>query len=169
MAVLVLLAVAAVQAVLPLRCRPLGALAVVTLVISLGSLVTYSGIPVHNTSLNALSYLIVMLFPIGVLSWLVVGSWAVLTGRLVLRRLATTRRAGRAVPGAGLVAGLAATALVVAGAILALSLQGQTVRDVTSDPAMAATRAASRQIVRNCPASPSPCRSTTSTRPSWGA
>ena len=152
--VLVLLGVAAVTAVFPLRCRPLGALAVVTLVISLGSLVTYSGIPVHNTTLNALSYLIVMLFPIGVLSWLVVGSWAVLTGRLVLSRLATTRLAGRAVPGAGLVAGLTATALVVAGAILALSLQGQTVRYVTSDPAMAATRAASRQIVQKLPGQP---------------
>jgi hypothetical protein len=149
--VLVLLAVAAVTGVFPLRCRPLAALAVVTLVISLGSLVTYSGIPVRYTSLNTLGYLIVMLFPIGVLSWLVVGSWAVLTGRLVLSRLATTRLAGRAVPRAGLVAGLAATALVAAGTILALSLQGQTVRNVTSDPAMAATRAASRQIVRTLP------------------
>jgi hypothetical protein len=152
--VLVLLAVAAVTGVFPLRCRPLAALAVVTLVISLGSLVTYSGIPVRYTSLSTLSYLIVMLFPIGVLSWLVVGSWAVLTGRLVLSRLATTRLAGRAVPGAGLLAGLAATALVAAGTILALSLQGQTVRNVTSDPAMAATRAASRQIVRKLPGQP---------------
>jgi hypothetical protein len=153
-AVLVLVAVAAVMAVRPLRCRPLGALAVVTLVISLGSLVTYSGIPVHNTSLNTLGYLIVMLFPIGVLSWLVVGSWAVLTGRLVLRHLAATRLAGRAVPGAGLVAGLAATVLVAVGVILALSLQGHTVREVTSDPAMASTRAASRQIARQLPGQP---------------
>ncbi len=81
-AVLILLAVAAVMAVRPLRCRPLGALAVVSLVISLGSLVTYAGIPVHNTSLLTLGYLTVLLFPIGVLSWLVVGSWAVLTVRL---------------------------------------------------------------------------------------
>ena len=54
MAVLVLLAVAAIMAVRPLHCRPLGALALVSLVISLGSLVTYSGIPVHNTSLRTL-------------------------------------------------------------------------------------------------------------------
>jgi hypothetical protein len=153
-AVLILLAVAAVMAVWPLRCRPLGALAVVTLVISLGSLVTYSGIPVHYTTLNTLSYLIVMLFPIGVLSWLVVGSWAVLTGRLVFRQLATTWLAGRAVPGAGLAAGLAATALVAVGAILALSLQGPTVRNVTSDPAMATTGTAARQIVRELPGQP---------------
>jgi hypothetical protein len=153
-AVLVLLAVAAVMAVRPLRCRPLGALAVVTLVISLGSLVTYSGIPVHNTSLTTLGYLIVMLFPIGVLSWLVVGSWAVLTGRLVLGQLATTRRAGRAVPAARPLAGLAAAALIAVGAILALPLQRQAVHEVTGDPAMAATRAASRQIVRKLPGQP---------------
>jgi hypothetical protein len=153
-AVLVLLAVAAVMAVRPLRCRPLGALAVVTLVISLGSLVTYSGIPVHNTTLNTLGYLIVMLFPIGVLSWLVVISWAVLTGRLVLHRLATRRPAGRAVPWAMPVAGLAAAALVAVGAILAVPLQRQPVRAVTSDPAMVSTRAASRQIVRKLPGQP---------------
>jgi hypothetical protein len=153
-AVLVLLAVAAVMAVRPLRCRPLAALAVVTLVISLGSLVTYSGIPLQNSSLNTLGYLILVLFPIGVLSWLVVGSWAVLTGRLVLRQLATTRLAGRAVPAAWPLAGLAATALVAVGAILVLSLQGHTVRRITSDPAMAATRVASRQIVRKLPGQP---------------
>jgi hypothetical protein len=153
-AVLVLVAVAAVMAVRPLRCRPLGALALVTLVISLGSLVTYSGIPVNSGSLNTLSYLIVMLFPVGVLSWLVVGSWAVLTGRLVLRHLPTTRLAGRAIPGAGPLAGLAATALVVVGAILALSPQGRLVREKVSDPAIASTRAASRQIVRKLPGQP---------------
>lgn len=153
-ALLILLAVAAVMAVFPLRCRPLAALAVVTLVISLGSLVTYSGIPLEHGSLDTLSYLILVLFPIGVLSWLVVGSWAVLTGRLVLRRLATARLAGRAVPGAGLLAGLAATALVTAGAILAQSPQGHVVHRITSDPAMAATKAASRQIVRKLPGQP---------------
>lgn len=173
-AVLVLLAVAAVMAVRPLRCRPLGALAVVSLVISLGSLVTYSGIPVHNTSLLTLGYLIVLLFPIGVLSWLVVGSWAVLTARLVVRQLATAqpgspkhavpgpstpeegtaRRAGRPVRGTGPLAGLAATALVAVGAILAVSLQGPTVHNVTDDPAMATSAAASRQIARALPGQP---------------
>src|ERR1700722_13386491 len=93
-AVLVLLAVAAVMAVRPLRCRPLAALAVVTLVISLGSLVTYSAIPLQHGILSTLGYLILVLFPVGVLSWLVVGSWAVLTGRLVLPRLAPPRTRG---------------------------------------------------------------------------
>jgi hypothetical protein len=171
-AVLVLLAVAAVMAVRPLRCRPLGALAVVTLVISLGALVTYSGIPVHSTSLRTLGYLIVLLFPVGVLSWLVAGSWAVLTVRLILRRLATTRPAASpanatpeletagssvrqpAVRRAGPLAGLAATALVAGGAILAVSLQGPTVHRVTDDPAMAASAAASRQIARALPGQP---------------
>ena len=77
-----------------------------------------------------------------------------LTGRLVLRRLATARLAGRAVPWAGPLAGLTATALVTAGVILALSPQEHIVRRITSDPAMAATRAASRQIVRKLPGQP---------------
>jgi len=171
-AVLVLLAVAAVMAVRPLRCRPLGALAVVTLVISLGALVTYSGIPVHNTSLRTLAYLIVLLFPVGVLSWLVAGSWAVLTVRLILRQLATTRPAaspanatpeaetagssGRqpAARRAGPLAGLAATALIAVGTILAIALQGPTVHLVSDDPAMAASAAASRQIARALPGQP---------------
>jgi hypothetical protein len=170
LAVLVLLAVAAVMAVRPLRCRPLGALAVVSLVISLGSLVTYSGIPVHHTSLNTLIYLIVLLFPVGVLSWLVVGSWAVLTARLVVRQLTSARPAGswwrrqpangpaqppaRPLRGALPVAGLTATALVAVGAILAISLQGPAVREVTDDPAIAGSWAASRQIARALPGQP---------------
>jgi hypothetical protein len=163
--ILILLAVAAVMAVRPLRCRPLGALAVVSLVISLGALVTYSGIPVHNTSLLTLGYLIVLLFPIGVLSWLVVGTWAVLTARLVLGQLAsrpagTRRRApagdesGRPLRRAGPLAGLAATALVAVGAILAVSLQGANIRAVTDDPAMPASVAAARQIARALPGQP---------------
>ena len=170
LAVLVLLAVAAVMAVRPLRCRPLGSLAVVSLVISLGSLVTYSSIPVHHTSLNTLIYLIVLLFPVGVLSWLVVGGWAVLTARLVIRQLTSARPAGgwwrgrpaggsapapaRPLRGALPLAGLAATALVAVGAILAISLQGPTVREVTDDPAMPTSWAASRQIARALPGQP---------------
>ncbi len=173
-AVLILLAVAAVMAVRPLRCRPLGALAVVSLVISLGSLVTYSGIPVHNTSLLTLGYLTVLLFPIGVLSWLVVGSWAVLTARLAVAGRAarpartwgrgtrkpgpaadgSARPAGRGRRGTGPVAGLTAAALIALGTILAVSLQGPDVRKVTTDPAMAATSSASRQIARALPGQP---------------
>jgi hypothetical protein len=177
-AVLILLAVAAVMAVRPLHCRPLGALAVVSLVISLGSLVTYSGIPVHNSSLRTLAYLIVLLFPVGVLSWLVVGAWAVLTAQLIARELTSARPAGRppagqwrrgraasgpagpAAPagrtlrGALPMAGLAATGLVAVGAILAVSLQGPTARQVTSDPSMATSWAASRQIAGALPGQP---------------
>ena len=91
-AALILIAVAGITAIRPLRCRPLASLATVTLVISLGSLVTYSSIPVHYTSLRTLSYLIVLLFPVGVLSWLVVGSWAVLMAGLISRRLAAAGR-----------------------------------------------------------------------------
>jgi hypothetical protein len=168
-AVLILVAVAAVMAVRPLQCRPLGALALVSLVISLGALVTYSSIPVHNTSLLTLGYLIVLLFPVGVLSWLVVGTWAVLTARLIVSRAAARsaaaqRRglpaddgegpAGQALRGAGPLAGLGAAALIAVGAILAVALQGPTVHRVTADPAMAASVAASRQIARALPGQP---------------
>jgi hypothetical protein len=147
---------------------------VVSLVISLGSLVTYSGIPVHNTSLLTLGYLTVLLLPIGVLSWLVVGSWAVLTARLAVGGLAArpartwrrgtgkpgpatddgARPAGRGRRGTGLVAGLTAAALIALGTILAVSQQGPDVRKITTDPAMAATWSASRQIARALPGQP---------------
>jgi hypothetical protein len=132
--------------------------------------VTYSGIPVHHTSLNTLIYLIVLLFPVGVLSWLVVGGWAVLTARLVTRQLTSARPAGgwwrgrpasgpaqppaRPLRGALPLAGLAATALVAVGAILAVALQGPTAREVTEDPAMPTSWAASRQIARALPGQP---------------
>ncbi len=128
-AVLVLLAVAAVMAVWPLRCRPLGALAVVTLVISLGSLVTYSGIPLETRQPGHAELPDPGAVPhrraqLAGSRWL-----GRADGRLVLRQLATTRLTGRSVPGAGPLAGLAATALIAVGAILALSPQGHTVRE----------------------------------------
>ena len=99
-----------------------------------------------------------------------VGSWAVLTARLVVRQLTSARPAGswwrrqpangpaqppaRPLRGALPVAGLTATALVAVGAILAISLQGPAVREVTDDPAIAGSWAASRQIARALPGQP---------------
>ncbi len=161
-AALILIAVAGVTAVRPLRCRPLASLATVTLVISLGSLVTYSGIPVQSGTLLTLSYLIVLLFPVGVLSWLVVGSWAVLMARLAAGRVAAARTARtrglaaghRAAGGAGLLAGLAASALVAAGVVLALVRQGPVAHQVTHDPAMPASVQIAGQIARDLPGQP---------------
>jgi len=90
-AVLILLAVVGIAAIWPLRCRWLAALAAVTLLLSLAALATYSSVPVHYTSLHTLNYLIVMVFPVGALSWLVIGSGVALTILLA---------AGRALAGA---------------------------------------------------------------------
>jgi hypothetical protein len=90
-AVLILLAVVGIAAIWPLRCRWLAALAAVTLLLSLAALATYSSVPVHYTSLHTLNYLIIMVFPVGALSWLVIGSGVALTILLA---------AGRALAGA---------------------------------------------------------------------
>jgi hypothetical protein len=90
-AALILLAVVGIAAIWPLRCRWLAALAAVTLLLSLAALATYSSVPVHYTSLHTLNYLIVMVFPVGALSWLVIGSGVALTILLA---------AGRALAGA---------------------------------------------------------------------
>ena len=156
-AALILIAVAGITAVRPLRCRPLASLATVTLVISLGSLVTYSGIPMHSGTLLTLSYLIVLLFPVGVLSWLVVGSWAVFMARLISGRVAAARPARTRVLGAaraGPVAGLAASALVAAGVVLALVRQGPVARQVTHDSAMPDSVQIAGQIARDLPGQP---------------
>ena len=161
-AALILIAIAGITAIRPLRCRPLASLATVTLVISLGSLVTYSSIPVHYTSLRTLPYLIVLLFPVGVLSWLVVGSWAVLMAGLISRRLAAAEQvrtralaAGQAATrwagGAGRLAGLTASALLAVGVVLILVLQGPVARKITNDPSMALSLNVSREIARDLP------------------
>ncbi len=161
-AALILIAVAGLTAIRPLRCRPLASLAAVTLVISFGSLVTYSSIPVHYTSLGTLPYLVVLLFPVGVLSWLVVGSWAVLMARLISGRLAAAERvrtrplaagqgATRWAGGAGRLAGLAASALLAVGVALIVVLQGPVARQITDDPSMPLSASVSRQIARDLP------------------
>jgi hypothetical protein len=73
-AVLILLAVVGIAAIWPLRCRWLASLAAISLVLSLAALATYSSVPVRYTSLRTLNYLIIMVFPVGALSWLVIGS-----------------------------------------------------------------------------------------------
>ena len=92
MAALLVVAAAGLAAAWPLRCRWLAALAVVTLVLDVAALVTYAAIPVHHTSLRALGYLIVLLYPAGTLSWLVLACAAAPAGPVA------AGRAGRRVP-----------------------------------------------------------------------
>ncbi len=89
-AVLILVVLAGAAALGPLRSRRLAALSVVTLVLTLGALFTYSSIPVRATTLLTLIYLIYLMLPIGVLCWLVIG-WAIV---LTVRR--SGQRAGTA-------------------------------------------------------------------------
>lgn len=159
-AVLVLLAVATAAAVRPLRSRRLAALAAVTLVLNLGALLTYASIPVHYTTVRALSYLIVLLPAIGVLSWLVLGWCAVLAVRLVLAPVPAKAPAGgpaqAAGPAAGAgrltrwtAAGLAAvTALAVVLSIGSVWRQGPTAHAAVTDSAIRPDSLAAQQIVR---------------------
>ena len=79
-----------------------------TLVLSLGALVTYSSIPVRPTTLITLGYLIMLMLPLGVGCWLVTGTLIVLTVRWARARTrpphrphrpAQTSRTGQLRPG----------------------------------------------------------------------
>jgi hypothetical protein len=104
-AALIVTAAVLVIAVRPLRSRRLAALAAVSLLVSLAVLVTYSRIPVRSTSLSTLKYLDTILFPVGVLAWLVVGSAVVLAGR----RLISRRRTRSEAPGTASAPGIEAS------------------------------------------------------------
>ncbi|MBO0816352.1 MAG: hypothetical protein J2P30_14575, partial [Actinobacteria bacterium] len=80
-AVLILVAAAGIAGAWPLRRRWLTALAGVTLILSLAALATYASIPVRSNSLSTLNYLIILVLPVGVLTWLVLGSALVLAAR----------------------------------------------------------------------------------------
>jgi hypothetical protein len=112
-AVVALIVIAAVLiiAVRPLRSRRLAALAAVSLLVSVAALVTYSRIPVISPNLITLDYLDIIMFPLGVLAWLVVGSAVVVAGR----RLISRRRAASAAPGVA-APGVAAPGTAAAGA-----------------------------------------------------
>jgi len=149
---LVILVVAVAAALGPLRSRRLAALAAVVLVLSLGALITYSSIPVRPTTLLTLSYLIMLMLPLGVGCWLVTGTLIVLTVRWARAR---TRHAGREqgwLP-ARWAAGVAIAGTVVVAVLGAVSLPRETgmVRYVMHDPALAVTRVAASKIERMLP------------------
>jgi hypothetical protein len=162
-AALIVVAVAGVAGVWPLRCRWLAALALVSLLVSMAALATYASIPVHYTSLRSLNYLIVLLFPIGVLSWLVIGSAVVLAvrrARTAIRALVADRLGGAAAD-SGLVrwvrsrtgaeAAVGLTAGLAVLCVLAIGQQPPTAHEVTDDPVLRSTLLASRQIQHALP------------------
>jgi hypothetical protein len=77
-AVVAATAAALVLAIFLLRSRRAAALSAISLIISVGLLVTNSNIPVENLNLRAQNYLLIDAYPVGVLAWLSVGSVVVL-------------------------------------------------------------------------------------------
>lgn len=98
-AVVVLVVTVAVLllAVLRLRSRWLASLAAVTLVVSGGAAVTFSGTPSSGVALGRLPYLILALFPAGLLIWLTAAAAVVLASRHLIsrRHVKTTEHAER--------------------------------------------------------------------------
>jgi hypothetical protein len=147
---LLILVVAIAAALGPLHSRRLAALAAVTLVLSLGALVTYSSIPVRPTTLLTLAYLIMLILPIGVGCWLVTGTLIVLTVRWARARNGATAP-GWLPPRWATGAAIAGAVAVAALAALSLPRQTSAVRYVMKDPALALTRAAAREIEHKLP------------------
>jgi hypothetical protein len=165
-AVAVLAATAAVMflATFKLRSRPLAALAAVSLLADTAALVTFSHIPVQNRDLTKLGYLLIVMFPVGLLAWFTAGSALVLTVWEVIAWL-RGRAAGHAEPHDGHpgaarpwarwaagAAGIAAVPLIVLGSF------PSAVQRVTAFPANTqqakAVSAASRVIERATPSQP---------------
>lgn len=81
-----------VAAVGPLRSRRLAALAGISLLASIAALGTYASIAVHAipetpSRLDTLNYLMILMFPVGILAWLTAGFALALTGRKVLSQV----------------------------------------------------------------------------------
>jgi hypothetical protein len=166
-----------VAAIRPLRSRRLAALAAVSLVASLGSLVMYAGIaeasiPATPSSLNTVNYLMILMLPVGILSWLTVAAALVLTGKRVLSRVrapaaspedrGTEDRGGEpAAVATGTAARWAVSVVAFAAlAVLALVSSLTVLQDGRQFPAVAdrqvvrAVDTASRQIQQQLPPQP---------------
>lgn len=164
-AMLAFTAIVLAVAVHPLRSRRLAALAAVSLLTSGAVLATYSNIAVHNIGLRGQNYLLIVLFPAGLLAWLTAGAAAVLAARRATgraRRPAAVRprppgtpvtAGGSAARWAACVAGLAAVALIGLGAWLAVAQQARVSAVATSARDVSATRFAARYIEQMLPPS----------------
>lgn len=142
---------ALVLAIFPLRSRRAAALSVISLIASVGLLVTNSSIPVENLDIRGQNYLLIDEYPVGLLTWLAVGSvavltlwrviplaWGVLARLLAAPALAVLRRVRRGeVRGARGPAGVPSTAgeavLARAEVVLGLSSPGEAVMAPGSD------------------------------------
>jgi hypothetical protein len=162
---LVILVLAVAAALGPLRSRRLAALAAVTLVVSLGALITYSSIPVRPTTLITLGYLIMLVLPLGVGCWLVTGTLIVLTVRWARARnrapapASTEQLASTGQPASsGWLPARWASAVAVAGAmvvavlaVLTVPRQSSTISTDMHDPSLPVTRIAASKIEHMLP------------------
>ena len=163
LAILVLTAAVLALAVRPLRSRRLAALAVASLLTSGAVLATYSGIPVLNLGHRDQNYLLIVLLPAGLLTWLTIGAAAVLAARRVTGRprgpaAGRQRPGGAPGPAGGPVArwgvcaiGFAAVALIGLGSWLAVAQQARASADATTARELSATRFAAQHIERMLP------------------
>ncbi len=150
-------AVVLTLAIVKLRCRWLASLAAVSLLVSAAAVMTFSGIPLIGRVLGRVSYLILVMFPAGVLIWLTAGSAIVLiVWNLIASRRART--AGRAPAPAGQPgtsrtrlaaygAWAAAAALVVLASLFGVGrASGYSGADLNSDQVGVAARVIERAL-----------------------
>jgi hypothetical protein len=168
----VLAAVVLIIALWMLRSRRTAALAALTLLLSVAVVVTFADIPaasIPTTSTHgSLTYLMIPLFPAGVLTWLLVTTTLVLAGRQLLiqarQRAAAPGGASSRAPGTAMGPLTARTTALAAVLVLAMAAWTAAQTDhapgparhvpVQADAALGAVGFASRQIERAVPSQP---------------
>jgi hypothetical protein len=163
---LALTAVALVVGFRPLRSRRTTAMAAISLLTSGAVLITYSAIPTLYLGHHDQNYLLIALFPAGLLAWVTIGSAAVLAARRVVdpaRPLAAVRAAWRGGPGpadataarwAVRAIGFAAIALIGLESWLGVAQLARASADATSAAEVSATRLGAAYIERLLPPQP---------------
>ena len=169
----VLVAVVLIIALWMLRSRRTASLAALTLLLSIAVMVTFADIPAASiaattSTLGSLTYLMIPLFPVGVLTWLIVATTLVLAGKQLLsqarQRAPAPGGASSRAPGTAMGPLTARTTALVAVPVLAMAALTAAQTDHSPGPARrvpvqaaAALKAvgfASRQIERAVPSQP---------------
>jgi hypothetical protein len=169
----VLVAVVLIIALWMLRSRRTASLAALTLLLSVAAVVTFAGIPAASiaattSTVSSLTYLMIPLFPAGVLTWLIVATTLVLAGKQLLsqarQRAAAPGGASSRAPGTAMGPLIARTTALAAVLVLAMAAWTAAQTDHSPGPARhvpvqasAALKAvgfASGQIERAVPSQP---------------
>jgi len=153
-----------------LRSRRTASLAALTLLLSIAVMVTFADIPAASiaattSTLGSLTYLMIPLFPVGVLTWLIVATTLVLAGKQLLsqarQRAPAPGGASSRAPGTAMGPLTARTTALVAVPVLAMAALTAAQTDHSPGPArrvpvpaLKAVGFASRQIERAVPSQP---------------